>query len=334
MENDEKSFVSLRDGAVGGLVSLLALASWTFPEAGWHAFARRLAWLRIARRGPLSPDERAMIEIITGDRPASWIEETFWPETLGHKYLSWMQILACHRPRRWQPTSRLIGKEHVDQALAGGRGVVLFTATFAYKDLMAKAAFAAAGYAVSHLSMDTHGFSDTRFGKRWLNPIYTSVEERFLRERMVFSDSNTKAVSAKMRERLKQNAPVMITVTPLGRKVASRSFLHGYIHVATGGLNLACESGTPVLPVFTLRQADGGMTTFVGRALDQPLGASRTEVIDALLDDYVPRLESHVISHPDQFSFPLSDRFGKPLLSQELSPPVARKVPETEALAA
>jgi len=320
LEHDKTSFISRRDVVVGGLVSVLAVASWTLPETRWLAFAQRIARFRIKQRGPLTPGERAMITIVVGDRTDDWVDEIYWPKALGHKYLSWMQILAGHAPRRWQPDVRLIGGEHVDRAREGGRGVVLLTATFAYKDLMAKAAFAQAGYGISHLSKDTHGFSETRFGKCWLNPIYTSVEERYLRERMVFSGQNTKDVSIKLRERLQQNAPVMITVTPLGRRVACRPFLGGQIHIATGGLNFAAECGTPVLPVFTLRQHDGAITTFVGAPLDQPRAAGRNQKIDTMLADYVPRLEKTVLSEPDQFSFPLSDQFGQPLLSRISQP--------------
>ena len=316
MENDDTSFISLRDGVTGAIISTLTVAAWTLPEARWPAFAERLARFRIARRGALSAEERAMIAIVVGRSSADWEDEVYWLKTLGHKYLSWMQVLACHGPGRWRPTPRLVGAEHIDRALEGGRGVVLFTATFAYKDLMAKAAFAAAGYKVSHLSRDTHGFSETRFGKRWLNPIYTSVEERYLQERMVFGGSDTKEVVAKVRDRLKRNGAVTLTVTPLGRHVAVRPFLSGRIHIATGGLNFACENDTPVLPVFTLREADGGMTTYVGSALDQPVGAGRAEKIDAMLDDYVPRLELQVDNYPDQFSFPISESSGDLLLSR------------------
>jgi lauroyl/myristoyl acyltransferase len=300
---------------LAGLIAALAAASLALPARRWPEFAARLARLRAAKRGLLTADERAMIAVVAGERPAGWADEVFWPSMLAHKYLSWMQILACHTRRTWRPGTRLIGREHVDLALEGGRGVVLFTATFAYKDLMAKAALADAGYALSHVSRDTHGFSGTRFGKRWLNPIYTSVEQRFLHERLVFSGSNTKEVSAAVRDRLQRNRPVMITVTPLGRQVATRPFLGGQIHIATGGLSFACEQDTPVLPVFSLRQADGEVTTFVGSALQQPQGASLGARIDALLDDYVPRLESHVRRHPDQFSFPLTERSGVLLLS-------------------
>ncbi|MEZ5931868.1 MAG: hypothetical protein R3F54_07960 [Alphaproteobacteria bacterium] len=306
---------SPRDAALAGLISALAAAALALPPRRWPDVAEHLARLRAAKRGPLSPEERATIAVVAGDRPAGWADEVYWPSVLAHKYLSWMQILACRWRRSWRPGTRLIGREHVDLALEGGRGVVLFTATFAYKDLMAKAALAEAGYALSHVSKDTHGFAESRFARRWLNPLYTSVEERFLHERLVFSGSGTKEVSAAVRDRLKCNRPVMITVTPLGRQVATRPFLDGRIHIATGGLNFACENDAPVLPVFSLRQADGDVTTFVGSALHQPSGACRAERIDALLDDYVPRLEAHVGRHPDQFCFPLTERSGALLLS-------------------
>ena len=304
-----------RDGAVIGLASILGLASWTLPEVRWPNFAGRLARYRIKRRMPLSEAELALIRIITGDQPVSWIEKDYWPEALAEKYLSWMYILACHRPGGRRLKTLLIGGENVDKALEAGRGAVLFTATFIHKDLMAKAAFAQAGYEICHLSRDTHGFSETRFGKRWLNPVYTRIEERYLRERMVFSGSNTRDVSTRLRQRLSENAPVMITVTPLGRRVAVLPFLHGRIHIASGGLSIASESQAPVLPVFTVGKHEGVMTTIVGPALDQPEGADRRTKIDAMLRDYVPRLEDHVRHNPTQFSFPLSDQFGKALIS-------------------
>lgn len=327
LSDDESALIEVRDAMLGVMIAVLALAAWILPERWWPGFASRLARQRTAWRRPLAPEERAMIGIIAGDASPGWMETTYWPAALGHKYLSWMQILACHRPKGWKSAVRLVGEEHVDAALEGGRGVVLFTATFAYKDLMAKAAFASRGYAVNHVSKDTHGFSETRFGKRFLNPIYTSIEERFLLERMVFSGGNTKEVSAKLRGHLRDNRIVMITVTPLGRHVAVRPFLDGAIHMATGGLNFACENDTPVLPVFTIRKEDGGMMVFVGGPLDQPAGASRTEKIDAMLDDYVPRLEAYVRQHPDQFSFPLSSRDGALLLT----PSMPRDAVETRA---
>ena len=315
MASETTPYIDREDVILSGVISVLLAASWVLPERRWPAFSQRLARFRTGLRGSLSDEELSTIRVIVGDKPTAWISDEFWPTSLAHKYLSWMQILACHPPRRWKPKSRLVGKEHIDRALAKGRGALLLNAGFAYRDLMAKAAMAAAGHPGHQLSMDTHGFSRTRFGKRWLNPIYTSVEQRFLNERMVFSENNTGEIVERIRERLRQNKPVIAAVTPLGQRVAKRPFLHGSIHIATGGMNLACENGAPVLPIFTLREADGRISTLVGAALDEPEVGDRAQRIEAMLDDYVPRLERYVSRYPSQFLFPLTGRSGKPLIS-------------------
>jgi lauroyl/myristoyl acyltransferase len=310
-------YIDREDVVLGGVISVLTAAAWTLPERRWPAFAKRLAHIRIGMRSPLTDEELSTIRVIVGDKPSAWISDEFWPASLAHKYLSWMQILACHPPRRWTPKPRLIGKAHIDEALAKGRGAVLLNAGFAYRDLMAKAAMAAARHAGYQLSMDTHGFSRTRFGKRWLNPIYTSIEQRFLSERMVFSENNTSEIVAKIRDRLRQNKPVIAAVTPLGRRVERRPFLHGSIHIATGGISIACENETPVLPIFTLQEANGDIGTIVGAPLEQPATSDRAKRIGAMLEDYVPRLERYVRRYPSQFLFPLTGRSGKPLISPD-----------------
>ena len=107
-----------------------------------------------------------------GKDKADWIERSFREDWLAHKYLSWLQLLACYRIWRWRPRPKLIGRQHLDEALADGRGVILLTANFVHKDLMTKAALADAGFWACHLVRDSHGFAESRLGRRLLNPIY------------------------------------------------------------------------------------------------------------------------------------------------------------------
>ncbi|MGI9491801.1 MAG: lysophospholipid acyltransferase family protein [Geminicoccaceae bacterium] len=308
------SWLQARDVAVAGLVLFLGFGSWVLPEKSWPALARKLAARRARRSSNLDPHELATIKVIVGDRPPSWIEQTFRPAWLGHKYHSWMQLLACYRPRSWQPRPDLIGREHLDAALAMGRGAILFTANFAYQDLMAKAAFAGAGYQINHLARDGHGFVESKLSRWLLNPIYTAIEQRFLKERLVFSGNRTKKVNAIIKAKLRDNQPVMVLVTPLGRRITTMPFLHGQIRIATGALNFACETGAPVLPVFTVRKPDGVIETVVEPALERPRYQSRSETIEAMLQDYVPRLEMYVAQYPDQFAFPSSSQHGEALI--------------------
>lgn len=314
------SWFQARDIGIAGLVLFLGLASWILPETRWLNLAQRLAARRLGRSPGLGKDELATIRVIVGDKPSSWIERTFRPAWLAHKYLSWMQLLACHRPGGWRPRPTLIGHEHLDAALRKGNGVVLFTANFAYQDVMAKAAFSSAGYRLSYLARDTHGFVESRLGRRLLNPIYTSIERRFLKEHLVFSGDRTKKVNAMIKARLRDNRAVMILLTPLGRRVVTLPFLHGQIRIATGALNFACETAAAVLPVFTIRKQDGTVDTIVGRALNRPGYRSRSATIEAMLQDYVPRLEAYVAQYPDQFAFPTSSQHGEALIEPRTPP--------------
>lgn len=311
-----------RDIGVAGLVLFLGLISWTLPERRWRKVAEALASDRLRRSPGLDTDQLETIRVVVGDRPAPWIEQNFRKPWLAHKYHAWMQLLACYWPKRWQPTPELIGGQHLDVALARGRGVLLLTANFAYQDLMSKAAFARAGYGINHLSRDTHGFFEGKLAQRLLNPIYTRIEKRYLKERMVFSEDRTKSVNARIKAKLRDNEPVMVLVTPLGRKVTVLPFMHGQIRIATGALNFACETGATVLPVFTVRQPNGRIQTFVESGLKRPKYQTRRETIEAMLLDYLPRLERYVRDFPDQFAFPASSDHGEALI-QPTPPEVA-----------
>ena len=331
-------WVQGRDLFVVILMVFFWLVALCLSERRWFGLARWFAHRRLASSPKLAADELETVKVVVGhgEDKEAWIEEVFRRDWLAHKYLSWIQFMACFRPWRWQPSPRLIGRKHLDEALERGNGVVLLTANFAYKDLMTKAALAKAGIWSSHLARDSHGFSESRLGKLLLNPIYVAIERRYLRSRLVFSGSDTKAVNKRIKVELRSNQPLLVTVTPLGRRTSCLPFLYGRIRVATGALNFACEADAAVLPVFTIRKPDGSIETIIEHPLTRPARAPHGEMIDAMLDDYVPRLETYVAQYPDQFSFPTSDRHGLALIEpksalasrgevaeQQIQPPLA-----------
>lgn len=311
-----------RDLFVSGLVLGLWLIALLRPEARWAGWASWLARRRLAASEKLSDDELETVKVVVGhgEEKAAWIEKSFRRDWLAHKYLSWIQLLACYRPWRWRPRVKLIGRQHLEEALSQGNGVILLTANFVYKDLMTKVALSEAGHWACHLVRDSHGFAESRLGRRLLNPIYAGIERRFLRERLVFSGDKTKDVNGTIRSRLQENRPILVTVTPLGRRVGTLPFLHGRIKIATGALKFACEAGAQVLPIFAIRMPDGSVETIIEHALNMPAGAAHGEAIKAMLDDYVPRLETYVAQYPEQFAFPTSDRHGEALIEPQTTP--------------
>ena len=303
-----------RDIMVAGLILAFGLIGFCLSEKRWPAWARWFADRRLARAAKLSEEERRTVEVIVDRNKGDWIESHFRKRWLQHKYLSWIEILACYQPWGWRPRPVLIGQQYLDDALADGRGVVLLTANFAYKDLMTKAALAKAGRLACHLKRDSHGFAESVLGKRLLNPIQSRIERRFLRDTLVFSGDQTAYVNPLIRTRLRQNQMLFVTVTPLGRRVSLLPFLHGRIRIATGALKFACESGAKVLPIFTIRQPDGRVDIIIEPALRGQHEESYAAAIQSMLEDYVPRLEGYVAQYPDQFTFPLSSQYGEALI--------------------
>ncbi|MEM9626914.1 MAG: hypothetical protein AAGA21_11835 [Pseudomonadota bacterium] len=335
---DDIPWLQGRDLFAFGLVLFLAFTAFFLPERRWASCANWLARRRLAGTAPLDDDELETVKVVVGkgEDKSAWIEKSFRKDWLAQKYLGWLQLLACYRPWRWRPNPKLVGRQHLEDALERGRGVILLTANFAHKDLMTKAALANAGYWASHLVRDSHGFAESRIGKALLNPLYSGIERRFLRERLVFSGSATREVNKLIKERLRENRPILVTVTPLGRRIGTLPFLHGRIKIATGALNFACEAGAEVLPIFAIRKPDGSVETIIEHPLDRPADADRGQAIQSMLEDYVPRLETYVAQYPEQFAFPTSGRHGRALIEPWASPAQSEKrrdVPAREAVA-
>jgi lauroyl/myristoyl acyltransferase len=212
-----------------------------------------------------------------------------------------LQILAMHRPgRRWRPTVSWDGLDHLAAALERRKGAILWVSDFVYSSLVTKMAFCRAGFAVSHLSRPSHGFSISPFGIRHLNPWWTKVEDRFIAERVVITGGDAKEALDILRARLSENGVVSITVAESARRTCDAKFFSGTVRVATGPAHLSRKSRAPLLPVFTLRHDDGVYGVSVGPPLD--LNDVRGPDYANAVQAYVAKLEPHVLQYPDQWN--------------------------------
>jgi len=291
------------------------------PERTWPSIARKVATWRIRRREKLSDDELATIQAVVGNQSIEWINDHYWPAWLGLRYLSWLQLLAVYPPRSWRPPAMLEGREQIEKALAAGCGAILWTPPFAFNDLFTKAAVAQADLKASLVLRPSHGFTGSRFGRSILNPIYTRIERRYLRDMILLSDGSEASALDEVKARLADNQLIIVYAVPLGRRLAIRPLGDGQIRIATGILNLACETKCAVLPTFTLRRNNGQVVTTIHEGLPMPSDRSRAEVIEQMLDRYVPLLEAAVRDYPEQLSYPLSQADGQLLIESPLTYP-------------
>jgi lauroyl/myristoyl acyltransferase len=212
-----------------------------------------------------------------------------------------MQILALHRPgRSWQPKIEIHGLEHLEAALGEKSGALLWVSDFVYSSLITKMAFYQARYAVSHLTRPQHGFSYSPYGVRFLNPIWTKVEDRFIAERITINKQNTDTALELVRSRLAANRVVSITVGNWARRTLDFPFFKGTIRLATAPAHLSRACRAPLLPVFTFRAGGGEYHVSIGSPVDRQ--AIEPGDYDRVIRSYVKTLEECVLSYPDQWN--------------------------------
>lgn len=277
----------------------MAVVSWCLPESIWKHIARLAAPLPAA----LAWQTRANIECIkalVGNHPIALSARDIQLECMGGFIVDNLRALKDYRPGGWNPEIQLHGLEHIEAGLRRGRGVILWIAPFT-ADLITKIALYRVSYLVSHLSLWRHGYSDTRFGMRFLNPIRTTIEERYLRELVVIAPDSSKAALMTLRERLRANGIISISAMSSGKRPAVVPFLNGSISLGVGAPYLAYQAKSVLLPVFPVEEDDGRFTVVIA----PPLAKEGTCLIQEFLNwatrEYVSLLEPYVLEKPGQW---------------------------------
>ncbi len=278
---------------------LSLLLSWTTPEALWRWIGRRFA--PVAAR-LLAADRREAVARIRARAGAHPLPRT--PEEIAERLVADhieenLQLLRVYRPGGWHPDIAFVGREHIEAALARGHGAVIWIGHFAFSSLVSKMALFQAGYAVSHLSHPRHGFSDSRFGMRWLNPIRRAAEDRFLGERVMMGQTDTVLAMRTLQKRLRGNGVISVMVRERARHPAVLPFLGGEIRIATGAPDMAYATRAALLPAFLIRTGPGAFTMTVEPPLELSDRLPRQEAVAAILPSYVKLLESYVLRHPE-----------------------------------
>ena len=292
--------VSGGDLAVALGVLVLGLVAWLCPPRAWPALCRGLAPLAARFVG----GRRALISRIAallGSRAARADPEQVLRAFQAAHIERKLQILRVHLPPPWRPAIRLEGREHVEAALARGRGAILWVSDFAFASLVAKMAMARAGHPMSHLSHPHHGFSATRFGMAVLNPVVVGAESRFLRERVVLSLADARPALDRLAARLAENALVSITVRSTARRAVEVPLLDGRSAIAGGAPVLAHETGAALLPVFVLPDGAGGFAVTVEPPLPLDPDADREAAVRGAAEAYARRLGPWILRAPGQW---------------------------------
>ncbi|MGA9033663.1 MAG: hypothetical protein WB402_14200 [Sulfuricaulis sp.] len=280
-------------------IPAITLIAWCLPERLWTVVCNAAARLSMALHRSRTRGHCRKLTEILGERRTSLDVDEILKCYLAKNHLARVQCMQCYAPGGWSPHLRLEGREHIEHALAAGKGAVLWIAPMASKDLITKMALHQAGYPVSHLSRFDHGFSISLWGARLFNPLWTRIEERFLAERLVMSPSVQVSPLRWLIKRLRENRVVSLAANREGRKYPlTLPFLSGTIQLAEGAPTLAMSTGAALLPVFTVREPDGTYITKVEPTLHPATKGNTAKEVESLTKQYVQLLEFYALHYP------------------------------------
>jgi lauroyl/myristoyl acyltransferase len=280
-------------------IPAIAIFSWLLPDRWWWSFACALARLSLFVKRNRAAYRARFAKVLAGHRVEVDLDEVICAH-LANNHFRYLQGMRCYAPYGWHPRIRLVGREHIERALAAGKGAILWVAPMASRDLVPKMALYQAGFRVSHLSRYSHGFSRSLLGARLFNPIWTRIENRYLAERLVLSHVNYTAPLRVLVRRLQENRLVSVTAVDAGLRTPELPFLNGTIKISEGAPALTLKTGAALLPVFVVRQVDGSYVVNVDSPLQPPTGVTGDDAIRALFLSFVRIHESYALRYPTQ----------------------------------
>lgn len=212
-----------------------------------------LAWLPEAWWRPVIHAATGRHAVIAGKRRS-------WRERQRRRWLSVLPVLRTYRPGGWRIETRVASSEHLDAALAAGNGAILWVHRDTYAtNLAGIIALKRAGYTVHQLTRPGHGFGESAFQRRWLNPVVHRAEARWLGGHLMLPEGAELGALRALRARLAANGVVSIIALrgPARRRMVVEVDGESW-RFPSGPVTLARHSGAPLLPVF-VKQARAGL---------------------------------------------------------------------------
>ena len=200
----------------------------------------------------------------------------------------------------------IVGEDRLRQALAEGRGAILWISNHWARLTTLKRALHAHGFAVHKVHAEQHlgGFSghgDTWVQQRIITPFFDRHESAIVAG-IVTIKRGSLSVVRDLAACLQANGIVCVAADGHnGQRFIPHSLLGIDEAFPTGAVTLARTSGAPLLPVFCLPGPGRSMQVVVEPAVALPAGLDREGIVRAAIDQYVARLEHRMRRHPSRY---------------------------------
>ena len=272
------------------LLPLFLVLAVFVPESGWFRVCNFLA--RFVMPGPI------------GRRTSLWegsdVQDLNKARALQLEH--YVQVVK-ERLTGWRARVTLEGGDHLVRARDAQEGAVLWVAHFCFNALASKMALQAHGNRVHHISRPEHGFSKSRFGMKFLNPIRIGAEARYLASRIVIDRKNPALAMHTALRALKNGDFVSITAGAWEGQLMSDVAIDGRsLELSTGAPRLAALARCPVMPVFVVRDE---VTCEIRVIIEAPLtidpALTRDLMIQSVAAQFAELHQKYISRHPHQW---------------------------------
>jgi len=225
----------------------------------------------------------------------------FWEEMV-----DWVPSAAAKSPT---DLARIDGIEHLKDAVAKGKGVILLESNGFGRRVLARRTLYASGYPVIQMHGATHlgvlltePSTGSWFRTRILRPFFERRERPFVDDILIIPLVSSMTASRVYVNRLRDNGILCVAGDGLiARKRHELDFLGGKTPFAPGMIKLAWTSGAALLPMFCVPSESDGAVLEIGPPIVFQCSGSRNEVVEHALRQYARALESRIRRHPEGF---------------------------------
>jgi lauroyl/myristoyl acyltransferase len=203
----------------------------------------------------------------------------------------------------------VLGLEHLQSALAAGKGVILWESSGFGHRLLSKAALKSRGYEVIQLHGANHlggflvkGATSSVVRDRFVRPFFDRKELNAVSRIVRIRRATSLTYLRPLIDCLRQNAAICMTGDGrAGHRFVPREFLNHSLPFATGAVSLSRLTGAPLVPMFCYHPPGAKPRLVLEPPIELPRDASRDEAIDFAAERFIDGLTRCVERYPTQF---------------------------------
>ena len=186
---------------------------------------------------------------------------------------------------------RINGREHIDQALEKGNGVIAVGGHIG-------------NFSITGLKMASEGYGFHTVIREISNPYQNRLYEWYqthLGQSFIPSRSFTQVVK-KILPALRKNEIVFL-ITDENRRHGGVfvDFFNHKASTAPGAAVLSLRTGAPIVPIFMVRHDDQSHTLIIEPELPVPATQDKQEAIIEITQQFTTRIETHIRAYPSQW---------------------------------